>query len=133
MATTWSTPKSQNPPSDGAVRASLATCTTGTEAATAGAQDGLDLRGIGSVAAHLELGQAASGTIRIKGMKPGDTVTVNAQVFTCVKQDAQPGAADFKAGADLGPDTGDDYLTASNLANVINTNGVGSRGRVTAT
>lgn len=126
MATTWSNPKAINPPTDGAVRAALATCTTGTEAATAGATDGLDLRGLAGISLHVETAQQASGTIRVKGMKVGDTVTVNAQVFTAVSHDAIPGAAQFCVGADSGPDNGDDWITAANLAAIIQANGVGA-------
>lgn len=125
MATTWSNPKAINPPTGSAVRSALASCTTGSEVATAGLTDGLDLRGLRSVAAFLETAGKAKGTIRIKGMRPGDTVTVNAQVFTAVGTDAHPGAAEFKCGADLGINNGDDYTTAANLADKINTNGVG--------
>jgi hypothetical protein len=122
MATTWSNPKV---PGEG-VRAALASCTTGTEVATAGATDGLDLRGLSGVAPHLETAAKASGTIRVKGMKPGDTVTVNGQVFTAVSRSANPGAAEFRVGSDVGPDNGNDYTTARNLAAVIQANGVGA-------
>jgi hypothetical protein len=120
MATTWSTPKSQNPPSDGAVRVALAACTTGTEAATAGANDGIDLRGLTAVEPHLEIATKATGTIRLVGCKPGDFVTVNGEVFTAVGKSTNPTAAQFKIGVDSGPDNGSDHYGAKNLAAAIN-------------
>lgn len=124
MATSWSNPKTQ-PPYDGGVRCALATCTTGSEAGTAGLADGLDLRGLSAVQANLELASKASGTIDIAGMLPGDAVTINGTLFTATRPDSQPGAAQFKVGADIGPDHGDDWITAANLAAAIAANGVG--------
>jgi hypothetical protein len=125
MALAWSAPKAP-PPWDGALRAALGAGSTGTDAATAALTDGLDCRGLTAFVAHVETAGKASGTIRIKGMLPGDTVTVGGTVFTATKQDSQPGAAQFKVGCDYGPDTGDDYITAQNLAAVITANGVGA-------
>lgn len=124
MALSWSNPKAQ-PPYDGSTRAALGTATTGTENPTAGLADGLDLRGLSAVQVNLELAQKASGTIDIAGMVPGDTVTINGQVFTAVGQNAQPTNVQFKVGADIGPDHGDDWMTAANLANAVNAHGVG--------
>jgi hypothetical protein len=78
----------------------------------------------------------SGGTIDVKGMLPGDTVTVNGQVFTAVKQDSQPTNVQFKVGADVGPDRGHDWITAANLAAAIAAHGVGRdghgvRGRMT--
>jgi hypothetical protein len=125
MATAWSSPKTP-PPFDGAVRSALASCTTGSEAATAGANDGLDCRQLSSVQCAIETAAKAAGTILIVGMLPGDTVTINGQVFTAVKQDAQPTNVQFKVGTDYGPDRGDDWITAANLAAAVAAHGVGA-------
>lgn len=123
MAVTWSSPKAP-PPWDGAVRCAQAACTTGNEAATAGATDGLDLRQLTAIHPHLEIATKASGTIRISKLLPGDTLTINGTVFTAVAPSlSAPTAVQFRTGTDAGPDNGDDYLAAMSLAAAINANG----------
>lgn len=124
MAITWTAPKSF-PPWDGTVRVALANSTTGNEVNTAPVTDGLDCRGLTAVVPHIEFAQAARGTIRIAGLLPGDTITVDGTVFTAVGPDAAPPTnVQFITGTSASgkPDRGDDYCTALNLAALINAN-----------
>lgn len=122
MAVTWNFPKNPNPPTDGAMRTAVAVCTTGTEANTAPLTDGLDLRGVAALEVAIELVAKAQGTIRIAGLIPGDTLTINGTVLTATGSDSHPTNAQFKCAVDLGPDHGQDYVTAANLAAAINAN-----------
>lgn len=125
MAITWSSPKAF-PPVDGTVKVALATSTTGNEVNTAPVTDGLDCRGLTAVVPHIEFAQAARGTIRIAGLLPGDTITVDGTVFTAVGPDAVPPPTNVQfitgTSASAKPDRGDDYCTAANLAALINAN-----------
>lgn len=119
MATAWSTLRFFE-----SIRAVLASCTTGTEAATAGLTDGIDTRGLTSVQATIETAAKAAGTITVAGLKPGDTVTVNGTIFTATSQSqtAALSTTQFKIMEDNGSDRGQDQFTARNLADVINQN-----------
>lgn len=123
MALTWSFPRITE-----RLRVALGFGSTGTDPATAGAGDGLDLRDLSFVRVHVETGAKASGTVTLTGIKPGDTVTVNGTVFTAVARDAAAvSAVQFKTGSEASmnkPDSGSDFIAARNLAAAINASGL---------
>lgn len=128
MALTWSNPRTTEQ-----MRTALGSGSTGTDAPTVGATDGLDLRGLSAVRVHLDTAGMANGTVRFVGVLPGDTVTVNGTLFTAVGAEVIPTAVQFKTGssASVGgiaangqprqkPTAASDFIAARNLADLIN-------------
>lgn len=121
MALTWSFPRINE-----RLRIALGFGSTGTDPATAGAADGIDLRDLSFVRVHVEDSAKASGMITFAGIKPGDTVTVNGTVFTAVDRNTVPSAVQFQTGTDASakPNGASDFIAARNLAAAINASGL---------
>jgi hypothetical protein len=109
MANTWTTPAAAVNPNN--VRVAKAACTTGSEVPAAATRltAGLNLRGLQSVTAHIEMAKA-TGTATLTGVVATDKLTVAGVDFTAVA--ANPAANQFAVGAS-------DNATAANLAAAI--------------